>query len=223
MAVFGAVDFLILDRLHKTLRHGIVVTFPRRLRLMLIPCFFSEAMKPPLRIGHQGPNGAPSPAEGGTGGWGSGLEQAIEKYQNAEPERRIVFTTPAWKWSDQPGYAQFQVEQIERAHCAGAHGLKVEKILGLYLRENIGGRIELCSELKLYRTQKPRSSNYSGTNSIKFIIDFSRHNPSTLVLLLRLLRRRALVYLRTWIAGRHFAQDCTRCIPRMPRGSWELN
>jgi hypothetical protein len=29
----------------------------------------------------------------------------------------------------------------------------VEKILGLYLRENIGGRIELCSELKLYRAQ----------------------------------------------------------------------
>ena len=50
-------------------------------------------------------------------------------------------------------YAQLQVEQIERAHGAGAHGLKVEKILGLYLRENIGGRIELCSELKLYRAQ----------------------------------------------------------------------
>jgi hypothetical protein len=144
------------------------------------------------------------------GGWGSGLEQAIEKYQNAEPGRCIVFTTLAWKWSDQPGYAQFQVEQIERAHCAGAHGLKVEKILGLYLRENIGGRIELCSELKPYRTQKPRSSNYSGTNSIKFIIDFWRHNPSTLVMLLRLLHRRALVYLRTWIAGRHFAQDVFR-------------
>jgi len=58
---------------------------------------------------------------------------------------------------------------------------------------------------------KPRSSNYSGTNSIKFIIDFSRHNPSTLVLLLlRLLRRRALGYQRTWIAGRHFAQDVFR-------------
>src|ERR1700722_15047703 len=107
-------------------------------------------------------------------------------------------------------YAQLQVEQIERAHGAGGHGLKVEKILGLYLRENIGGRIELCSELKLYRTQKPRSNNYSGTNSIKFINDFPRHNPSTLVLLLRLLRRRALVYLRTWIAGRHFAQAVFR-------------
>jgi predicted TIM-barrel fold metal-dependent hydrolase len=73
-----------------------------------------------------------------TGGWGRGLEQTIEKYQPAEPGRFIVFTTPAWERCNQPGYAQFQTQQIERAHRAGAYGLKVEKILGLYLRENIG-------------------------------------------------------------------------------------
>jgi predicted TIM-barrel fold metal-dependent hydrolase len=73
-----------------------------------------------------------------TGGWGRGLEQTVEKYQKAEPGRFIVFTTPAWERCNQPGYAQFQAEQIEHAHRAGAYGLKVEKILGLYLRENIG-------------------------------------------------------------------------------------
>src|SRR5208283_817724 len=73
-----------------------------------------------------------------TGGWGRGLEQTVEKYQKAEPGRFIVFTTPAWERCNQPGYAQFQAEQVERAHRAGAHGLKVEKILGLYLRKNIG-------------------------------------------------------------------------------------
>ena len=52
---------------------------------------------------------------------------------------------------------------------------------------------------------------------------FLETQPEYFGLLLRLLHRRALVYLRTWIAGRHFAQDCTRCIPRMPCGSWELN
>ena len=73
-----------------------------------------------------------------TGGWGRGLEQTVEKYQRAEPGRFIVFTTPAWERCNQPGYAQFQAEQVEHAHQAGAYGLKVEKILGLYLRENIG-------------------------------------------------------------------------------------
>lgn len=73
-----------------------------------------------------------------TGGWGRGIEQTVEKYQKAEPGRFIVFTTPAWERCNQPGYAQFQTEQIEHAHRAGAYGLKVEKILGLYLRENIG-------------------------------------------------------------------------------------
>ncbi|HLV86250.1 MAG TPA: amidohydrolase family protein [Candidatus Sulfotelmatobacter sp.] len=73
-----------------------------------------------------------------TGGWGTGLAQTIEKYQKAEPGRFIVFTTPAWERSNQPGYAQFQADQIEQAHRAGAYGLKVEKILSLYLRESIG-------------------------------------------------------------------------------------
>jgi hypothetical protein len=77
-----------------------------------------------------------------TGGWGRGLEQTVEKYQRAQPGRFIVFTTPAWERCNQPGYAQFQAEQVEHAHRAGAYGLKVEKILGLYLRENIGtGRL----------------------------------------------------------------------------------
>ena len=73
-----------------------------------------------------------------TGGWGSGLQQTIAQYQKPYPQRFVVFTTPAWERSNQPGYAQFQADQIEKARRDGAWGLKIEKILGLYLRENIG-------------------------------------------------------------------------------------
>lgn len=37
----------------------------------------------------------------------------------AEPGRFIVFTTPIWERCSQPGYAQFQAEQIEHAHRRG--------------------------------------------------------------------------------------------------------
>jgi len=73
-----------------------------------------------------------------TGGWGAGLQETIAKYQQINPGRFLVFTTPAWEHSNKPDYPQFQARQIERAKDAGAYGLKIEKILGLYLRENIG-------------------------------------------------------------------------------------
>ena len=80
-------------------------------------------------------------------------------------------------------------------------------------RRRQGGRIELGSELKLYRTQKPRSSNLFGDELYQVYYRFLEINPSTLVLLLRLLHRRALVYLRTWIADdilHKIAQDVFR-------------
>ena len=72
-----------------------------------------------------------------TGGHGQGLEEVVEKWQKAYPGRFLVFTEPWWEQSNQPGYPQFQADAIERAHKAGARGLKVVKTLGLYLRENV--------------------------------------------------------------------------------------
>ena len=72
-----------------------------------------------------------------TGGIGAGLEETIRKYQTSHPGRFIVFTEPWWGRSNQPGYPQFQADQIVKAHQAGAYGLKVLKTLGLYLREGI--------------------------------------------------------------------------------------
>ena len=72
-----------------------------------------------------------------TGGHGQGVAEVIQKWQAAYPGRFLVFTEPWWERANQPGYSQFQADEIERAHKAGAKGLKVLKVLGLYLRENV--------------------------------------------------------------------------------------
>jgi len=72
-----------------------------------------------------------------TGGVGKGLEESISKYQTPHPDRFVTFTEPWWERTNQPGYAKFQADEIVRAHKAGARGLKILKILGLYLREGV--------------------------------------------------------------------------------------
>jgi len=72
-----------------------------------------------------------------TGGAGKGLEEAIRKFQQPYPERFVTFTEPWWERTNQPGYSQFQADEIVRAQHAGARGLKILKTLGLYLREGI--------------------------------------------------------------------------------------
>jgi predicted TIM-barrel fold metal-dependent hydrolase len=72
-----------------------------------------------------------------TGGVGKGLQDAIHRFQQLYPDRFLTFTEPWWERSNEPGYPQFQADEIARAHQAGASGLKILKILGLYLRENI--------------------------------------------------------------------------------------
>jgi len=72
-----------------------------------------------------------------TGGFGSGLLETIRKFDSAFPGRFITFTEPWYSRTNQPGYARFQADEIERARHAGAKGLKVLKTLGLFLRENV--------------------------------------------------------------------------------------
>jgi len=72
-----------------------------------------------------------------TGGVGQGLEETLRRFQTPHPDRFSVFTEPWWERSDQPGYSQFQADELQRAHQAGARGLKVLKTLGLYLREQV--------------------------------------------------------------------------------------
>jgi predicted TIM-barrel fold metal-dependent hydrolase len=72
-----------------------------------------------------------------TGGYANGLNEAIRILQTPHPDRFSVFTEPWWSKIENPTYAQFQADQIEAAHKAGARGIKVLKILGLYLREHV--------------------------------------------------------------------------------------
>jgi predicted TIM-barrel fold metal-dependent hydrolase len=70
-----------------------------------------------------------------TGGYGAALGENIAYWQNAHPGRFIVFTEPWFSRASEPGYAQFQADELARAKEDGARGLKVLKILGLFLRE----------------------------------------------------------------------------------------
>lgn len=72
-----------------------------------------------------------------TGGVGRGLNEAIRKFQEPYPDRFVTFTEPWWERANEPGYAQFQADEVVRAHQTGARGLKILKTLGLYLREGI--------------------------------------------------------------------------------------
>jgi len=72
-----------------------------------------------------------------TGSYGKALEGAIQRLQQAHPDRFMVFTEPAWDQFNRPDYPRWQADEIGRAHRAGAKGLKVLKTLGLYLRENV--------------------------------------------------------------------------------------
>ena len=72
-----------------------------------------------------------------TGGYDAGLVETIGRYDKAHPGRFITLTEPCYSKFLEPDYPRIQAEEIERAHQAGAKGLKILKTLGLYLRENI--------------------------------------------------------------------------------------
>ena len=72
-----------------------------------------------------------------TGGSGTCLDESLQYYGGKHKDRFVVFTEPWWSKLKEPGYPQFQADEIEKAHRKGAKGLKVLKVLGLFLRENI--------------------------------------------------------------------------------------
>ncbi len=72
-----------------------------------------------------------------TGGYGQGLLDSIRIHAKAYPDRFVVFAEPWWSRVAEPDYARFQADQLERAHDAGARGLKILKVLGLFAREQV--------------------------------------------------------------------------------------
>jgi len=72
-----------------------------------------------------------------TGSSGSGLSDAIERFQKPHPDRFVTFTEPLWDQTNHADYSKVQADAIASAKNAGARGLKVLKTLGLYLRDRI--------------------------------------------------------------------------------------
>jgi len=76
-----------------------------------------------------------------TGGMGRGLRDSVQRYDRTHPGRFVSFTEPWWSRANEPGYAQFQADELAGAKRDGARGLKVLKVLGLYLRDPAGSLI----------------------------------------------------------------------------------
>ncbi len=72
-----------------------------------------------------------------TGGVGAGLAENIRTYQQPHPGKFVIFTEPSFERIGEPGYAAWQGEELARAKQAGARGLKILKVLGLFLREQV--------------------------------------------------------------------------------------
>jgi predicted TIM-barrel fold metal-dependent hydrolase len=72
-----------------------------------------------------------------TGGYETGLVDAVAKYDRKHPDRFYTFAEPSYSRFRESGYPKLQGQAIEQAHRDGARGLKILKTLGLYLRENI--------------------------------------------------------------------------------------
>jgi predicted TIM-barrel fold metal-dependent hydrolase len=72
-----------------------------------------------------------------TGGTGDDLQRTINDLVKRHPGRFLTMTEPSWAKITEPGYAEWQAEEIARAKQMGAVGIKVLKILGLYLREKL--------------------------------------------------------------------------------------
>jgi predicted TIM-barrel fold metal-dependent hydrolase len=72
-----------------------------------------------------------------TGGYGDALKQNISDLETRHPGRFFNCVEPAYRRIREPGFAQWQADEIARGKQAGAIGVKVLKTLGLYLRENI--------------------------------------------------------------------------------------
>lgn len=72
-----------------------------------------------------------------TGGIGAGLAETIRTFQQPHPDRFVVFTEPSYERIAEPGYAAWQADELARAKQAGARGVKILKVLGLFLREQV--------------------------------------------------------------------------------------
>jgi hypothetical protein len=67
-----------------------------------------------------------------TGGCGKGLEEVIRKFQAPHPDRFVTFTEPWWERTNQPGYSQFQADElVERDFRIAAWITVKQEVIGI--------------------------------------------------------------------------------------------
>jgi len=77
-----------------------------------------------------------------TGGTGEQLQQTITEMVQQHPGQLITCTVPTYSRLNEPGYPEWQAEELARAKEQGAIGLKILKTLGLSLREGSSSESE---------------------------------------------------------------------------------
>lgn len=77
------------------------------------------------------------------GMWGERLKENLEKWESKYPGRFLTYARVNWKGIDEPGWGEGQAEELERSVKAGAHGLKIAKTLGLYLKDKSGQLVKV--------------------------------------------------------------------------------
>jgi predicted TIM-barrel fold metal-dependent hydrolase len=111
-----------------------------------------------------------------TGGMGKGLRDTVEKFDRAHPGRIVSFTEPWWSRAAEPGYSKFQADELERAKSDGARGLKVTKILGLYLRQQV-------TEGPLVKVDDPRfDAMWEAAGALKMPVAIHTSDPEAFFL-----------------------------------------
>ena len=70
-----------------------------------------------------------------TGGTGEQLRHTVTEMVQQHSGQLITCTVPTYSRLNDPGYPEWQAEELARAKKQGAIGLKISKTLGLYLRE----------------------------------------------------------------------------------------
>ena len=71
-----------------------------------------------------------------TGGSGGAFDENLAYWQTPHPDRFAVFVQPWFDRIKEANYSRIVADDVERAAKAGARGLKVLKVLGLFLRED---------------------------------------------------------------------------------------
>ncbi|MEM7626715.1 MAG: amidohydrolase family protein [Planctomycetota bacterium] len=78
-----------------------------------------------------------------SGGYGERLDAMADRYLSVDRQRFVIFLNLPFDRIDEPGFAEWAVSEIERAHARGVRGLKVFKSLGLYHRDAAGELVEI--------------------------------------------------------------------------------